>query len=175
MEFNQKRIFSTLIDHCIFGSVAAIIMFPGLVYDLITSPFGLKFHTGNIYLNSLALFIYVSKDIFAINSPGKKLMKLKLLPSSPNLSMNGYQLLVRNITFIIWPVEVVFEFLNPQRRLGDYFGKTKVLESNDKIHSGIPFRISSKIGALILSAAVCFLFQLQLMKLLEYLNENMAD
>lgn len=37
--------------------------------------------------------------------------------------------MLRNITLIIWPVEVVVSLINPGRRLGDFLAGTRVVVS----------------------------------------------
>ncbi len=69
---------------------------------------------------------YFIKDIINGQSIGKRIMKIKVVDTNgkkPDL----FNLIIRNITILIWPVEALL-LLMGKKRLGDRLAKTDVIE-----------------------------------------------
>ena len=126
----QKRIAAYIIDSVII--VAPIFVF-SLLYSIFYEQIFYSFAESKkqffyiLYLISL-IFCLVGplfKDVFGKRSVGKKVAKLKIV--SENDSTPGIiQLIARNITFYIWPIEALLLLLD-KKRLGDVIAKTKVV------------------------------------------------
>ena len=117
----QKRILAFLIDHIILCFVFVLI---GMVEMYVITSF--EFYWKLYYVSLLIfMFVYFFKDIINGQSIGKRMMKIKVVdmndntPATPNL-------IIRNITILIWPIEVLLILLG-KPRLGDKLAKTKVV------------------------------------------------
>lgn len=116
-------------DHLIMTVVIMIVAAPGIVYDIVNT-FGKgappKLMLGNLYLNVFAFSLYFNKDIYLGRSPGKRILRLQLVNAKSNQPAGPLRCVVRNITIILWPIEVVAALVNNQRRIGDYIAGTKL-------------------------------------------------
>ena len=63
------------------------------------------------------MFIYFFKDVINGQSIGKRIMKIKVVDLNGNKA-SLFNLIIRNITIFIWPVEALLVLLNKER-LGD--------------------------------------------------------
>jgi uncharacterized RDD family membrane protein YckC len=171
MDFSIKRILASLIDHLVFGSISATIALPGLIYSLLTSSFGLQFQYGSLYLNTLAMAVYIGKDVIMPHSIGKRVMKLVLTSARDQNSLRSYQLLLRNVTFIIWPVEILIELIKPESRIGDLIARTKVSENNDINYVHLISK-TGRISVFLLALVCSYLIQSQVLRMFEYINTH---
>lgn len=75
-------------------------------------------------------FIYLNKDVLKGKSPAKRILGYQVIDRKTGRSANELQCFIRNLTIcIIWPIEVVVGFINPERRIGDYLANTKVIKA----------------------------------------------
>lgn len=78
-------------------------------------------------LLAVALIIFYMKDLFGGRSIGKRIFKLAVRDiNNFNETPHGFRLFIRNISLIIWPVELIF-FLITKKRIGDLVGRTQVI------------------------------------------------
>lgn len=112
-----RRIISIFIDHFIVSLLAVI--FWRLTLLIVKDDNDLFFW--------FALGVYFNKDIFKTNSIGKSIMGFRVVEAKSNSEANGLKCLMRNLSIIIWPIEVVLLLVNNERRLGDYIAGTKVI------------------------------------------------
>lgn len=115
----NKRALAFMIDYSI--EVFLIVVFNCF---LLISPYT-KFFALCIFL---ALPIIYFKDIVHGQSFGKKLLKIKVVDYNGN-TPSIFKLILRNITIMIWPVEVLLLLLEKEK-LGDRIAKTKIVLSN---------------------------------------------
>lgn len=86
---------------------------------------------GPLHYVSLAGFaLFCCKDSFNGRSPGKRVMGLQVVDNGTLESASPMQCLVRNVTVIIWPIEMAFVLLRPGRRIGDWLAGTRVAAYN---------------------------------------------
>jgi len=84
-----------------------------------------------ILRNFLVAIILICKDIcFNKDSLGKQLYKLEIVTFDNKRPTKSVKVL-RNMTIIIWPIELILLILF-QQRLGDILCKTKVVEIQNK-------------------------------------------
>jgi uncharacterized RDD family membrane protein YckC len=107
-----------------------IFIAPGMVYGMIQT-FGdndvpPKLFMGNYYLNIFGFSLYFNKDIYLGRSPAKRILKLQIVNVKTNRPANPLRCLVRNITVILWPIEVIAGLVNNERRIGDFIARTKL-------------------------------------------------
>ena len=117
-----KRILAFLIDHLI---ICFAFVFLGMVEMFVKTDFELFWKLYYIFLLAFML-IYFLKDVINGQSIGKRIMKIKVVDLNEN-KPSLFNLIVRNITILIWPVEAIFVLLDKER-LGDRLAKTKVID-----------------------------------------------
>ena len=116
-----KRILAFLIDHIII--CFAFVML-GMVQVFVKTDFELFWNLYYIFLLAF-MFIYFFKDVINGQSIGKRIMKIKVVDLNGN-KPSLFNLIIRNITIIIWPVEALLVLLDKER-LGDRLAKTKIV------------------------------------------------
>jgi uncharacterized RDD family membrane protein YckC len=125
----NKRLKSMCLD---LGYILAI-FFPWII--IISLPFFI-FH-GNIkelnvfisFVQSvLIVFTILNKDLCNGRSIAKRLLGYVIIDAKTNKIASDYKCMLRNITIIIFPLEVFVTFLNNKRRIGDLIAGTKLVE-----------------------------------------------
>lgn len=124
------RIGTMVLDQVIMIFVILFIVALGVLYNKIQSFVGGEEFTtnslGNFYFNSLAFSLYFNKDMFLGRSPAKRIFKLQIVNIKTHRPANPLRCLVRNITMILFPIEVIAELINNERRIGDFIAGTKL-------------------------------------------------
>jgi uncharacterized RDD family membrane protein YckC len=82
----------------------------------------------------LLLVFYLNKDFFNGRSPAKRLLHLQVLNASGQPA-NELRCLLRNMTFFLWPLEVLVLLLSRRGRLGDALAGTHVSAVTNDTHS----------------------------------------
>lgn len=77
---------------------------------------------------SLFLFLALNKDFYNGRSVAKRLQGYQIVDSNTNKIATEMQCMIRNITFIIWPIEAFFLLISPRRRIGDIIASTKIID-----------------------------------------------
>ena len=78
----------------------------------------------------LIVFVYLNKDFFKGKSPAKRILGYRVINRKTEKPATELQCFVRNLTIcVVWPLEVVIGFINPERRIGDFIANTKIVES----------------------------------------------
>lgn len=119
-----ERILSFLID------IILILIFVFIVDELLFR-INVEFQTMWILL-----FLIIEKDVFNGTSLGKKIFNLKVVDTNDfDKVVNMFRLTIRNITFFIWPFELLALLVDTQRmRIGDSLSKTVVVKvTNDDL------------------------------------------
>lgn len=124
----QKRLLAILIDH-ILGTVIFGIIFFSINLDSFIDPTesnSMKpFETFNTIIG-FGMIYYLLKDIFKGRSIGKRLIGLRVVDINNTNDVPGkIRLVVRNITVLIWPIELLI-LIFKHRRIGDIITKTNV-------------------------------------------------
>lgn len=122
--------------------VIMIFVAPGMAYDMIQT-FGdsdakPKLFMGNYYLNIFGFSLYFNKDIFSGRSLAKRIFKLQIVDVKTNRPANPLRCLVRNITIVVWPIEVIVGLINNERRIGDFIAGTKLTAYDPEQHKDQP-------------------------------------
>lgn len=132
------RINSTIIDLFFIGFLFMPIGIVFMIFEIITLPiFSSSLVTSWTLGYGIFIFLILNKDFYSSRSIGKRILGYKVV-NSKGLAASKTQCLIRNITILLWPIEVAFLLINPNRRLGDFIAGTKIIES-DKISNSSTF------------------------------------
>ncbi|PZO34887.1 MAG: RDD family protein [Flavobacteriaceae bacterium] len=134
LKSSRKRRFAAfIIDHFVLSFLIVSICFLAFGPDFID-----KASTGKIislpWIMSLGFLLYLLKDSIKGISIGKWAMGIMVRDeNNPNQIPSMGRLFLRNLPFIIWPVEfIVLAISDQKKRLGDKIAKTIVVKNPDK-------------------------------------------
>lgn len=129
------RLSSMIIDYFLNGFIAIIPVLFGFILSIPTitekvnnsdeHPYGV------VYLFMLCPIILLAKDSFQGRSLAKRIFKIQLVDTNGFIA-SPFRCFVRNLTVIIWPIEVIFVLISTERRLGDYIAGTKLVYFDKK-------------------------------------------
>lgn len=131
------RIASMLLDHFIMTFGMAIIAFilVGIGYLIVGDPseYDLPewFMIIPIFFGLMIFSMYLNKDAIEGKSPAKRILGFVIVDNKTGEIASPIKSLIRNVTLVFWPIEVIFSLFSPERRIGDYIAGTKVI-SDDK-------------------------------------------
>lgn len=77
---------------------------------------------------SVITFMIINKDFYNGRSIGKRVFGYQVVDIKTNSVASEIQCMARNLTLLIWPLEILIVLINPSRRLGDIIAGTKVIE-----------------------------------------------
>ena len=121
------RISAMLLDHFLMCFLTIPI---AILFAITSEKLGFKLLDGmSFYMWILIIFIYYQKDFLNAKSPAKRIMGYQIINIKTDKPATELQCFLRNFTIIIWPLEVIVGFFNPERRIGDYLANTKVISS----------------------------------------------
>jgi uncharacterized RDD family membrane protein YckC len=108
------------------------VLFPYLAIIIISSEIFLNqsslYHISSIVVFNLILIILVNKDYFNGQSVIKRQLGYQIVNAKTLEIASSTRCMLRNFTFIFWPIEVLFAIIYPSRRLGDYIAGTKLID-----------------------------------------------
>lgn len=125
------RLASMLVDHFAMTFIIMIIVMPGFAISMFDA-FNLDHDPSSFGFGSMSFLMlfgfsaYFNKDIFNGRSPAKRILKLQVIDIKTEKAANPLKCMLRNLPIILWPIEVIFVLINPQRRLGDRLAGTKI-------------------------------------------------
>jgi len=79
-----------------------------------------------LYLLPLPLALYLCKDCLRGRSIAKRILRLHVVNLASGQAASPLQCALRNLSVILWPLEVVVLLFNPSRRIGDWIAGTEV-------------------------------------------------
>ncbi|WP_202079830.1 RDD family protein [Caldalkalibacillus salinus] len=133
-----RRTLAFCIDHLIITCVGVIFIF--IFLEQLNNAYGIELLFYVSVVLALMTMPYFAKDLLKGKSIGKRVMGLQVRSSENNNEVpSKWQLVVRNITMFIWPIEFLVLVLNKEgRRLGDMFSNTvMVIEEQNSSNSKI--------------------------------------
>ncbi len=107
--------------------------------------------------NFIVLSIYINKDIINGRSIGKRITGYQIVDFNNKIAPSALRCLLRNLTIIIWPIEVVFIVLNTSRRLGDYIAGTELINTDSNSSKIIKFNYIQIFMSLLLPVIILIL------------------
>ncbi|WP_410795643.1 RDD family protein [Parabacteroides sp. FAFU027] len=144
----RKRFLAAIIDFAIILLIGQLLMLLNLTH--------INYVTNIIF--SLIFTLIICKDNMNGQSVGKYLMRIQIVDLQTDIEALNIKTMIRNIFLCLWPIEVIFFLIKPDRRLGDYVSKTKLIE----VSQSQPLKLSkSDLKALL----ICFVIVLALSSL----------
>ncbi|MCE2732962.1 MAG: RDD family protein [Cyclobacteriaceae bacterium] len=116
-----NRFQSILIDFIILFIVT-------IVLSIIDEIFFISTYSENskAILFTFQLLALIGKDLLFGQSIGKYFIGLRIISTKTGKVANPLQCVLRNVSFFLWPIELLILSWSPKRRLGDYITATKV-------------------------------------------------
>ncbi|WP_171652804.1 RDD family protein [Paenibacillus foliorum] len=127
----MTRLGAFFIDHLLFSIVTTIFYFL-ISWDIMTqSPMSVenfnKLRKLNYSVTAIALIITMFKDVVKGRSIGKRITNIAVIDRKRiDQVPSTWRLILRNITLLIWPVELIY-FLISGKRIGDIIFNTEVV------------------------------------------------
>ncbi len=107
------------------SSLLDVFMFQALFRIM---KYALQIDGTNMLLSGILIILfitaYLNKDAFKGQSPAKRLLKIQVVDFNTGKIASPSRCLLRNLTFLIFIIEIPFMLINPQRRLGDQLAGT---------------------------------------------------
>ncbi|WP_062129157.1 RDD family protein, partial [Geofilum rubicundum] len=113
---------------------------------------------------SAMIFVILNKDFFNGQSVSKRIYGYQIIDNKTNMAANETKCMLRNVTMIVWPIEVLMTLMNPTRRLGDLIAGTKLIDKEKTAPESImtDFNLINKdknyLGLILLSVLFTILF-----------------
>lgn len=151
----SKRLVSMFLDHVIMTFVAVAGFIPGIIYSIISSVNDSP-TIGNgmgafVYVGMIGIALYLCKDSFDGRSAAKRILKLQVIDNKTGLAASPLKCFVRNLTLIIWPLEVIMILANPSKRIGDRISGTHVVNYDPALE-----KVPVNFAKLLLPFAICY-------------------
>jgi uncharacterized RDD family membrane protein YckC len=80
----------------------------------------------------LDLFIIFNKDFFNGQSPIKSIFGFRVVDQKTGTTASDFKCFVRNMTIILWPIEVIVLLFSTDKRLGDMIAGTRIIFAEKK-------------------------------------------
>jgi len=136
------RLGSMFLDHVIMTFIVAMVGLPFYIINFFLLRYmNFKFPW---IIGAIIFLIYFNKDYFRGKSLAKRLIGLQVFDRTTNQVASKWKCFVRNLTCVLWPVEVLITLFSPTRRLGDFLANTDVRLSNQEPIESILQDIKSK-------------------------------
>jgi hypothetical protein len=126
----MNRLVSMLSDHVIMTMVVGVLWAPVLFFRIRQeAEFGIA---GDLFVGqplyvAFLFSLYFNKDIYLGQSIGKRILRFRVINKRTGEPAGPLRCLVRNLTLIVWPVEVIMAMVNVNERLGDYIAGTQLV------------------------------------------------
>lgn len=164
MNLMNKRIEAFVIDIIVSFIASSLFLLISIV--LSNSMLWMSFALAIIYS-----FLFC-KDVNDGKSIGKRKVGLCILSENSESVPSTIRLILRNIFYILWPIELVLFFCNSGKRLGDLVMQTKVVSCNKEPDE--TFRFTRKyICSILITTIILFVFFFSVSKLIYELNPVM--
>ena len=126
----NKRVIAGVIDYLILCVIQAILMFLFVILPLINNTAESDISEiikTNMVITLCTLCFFIFRDILGKKSIGKRIMKLKIINKNDGKETVLSKRILRNITWVIMPIEIIIILINKER-LGDMIVGTTVSE-----------------------------------------------
>lgn len=103
-------------------------LMPFLIISFIENSVLNSDYSSRFLIPVIFIFSILTKDIKDGRSIGKRLVGFQVVDSKTNQAATPTQCIIRNLTFLIWPIEALLLFGTPEYRIGDFLVRTKVVK-----------------------------------------------
>jgi len=129
--FLNKRLKSMYLDLLYI----LVIFFPWIIiislpFFFLPGKFELLSFSISFFEGVIVILTVLNKDICNGRSIAKRVLGYQIINIKTNDAASDFKCMLRNITFIIFPVEVILALLKNKRRIGDLIAGTKLIECN---------------------------------------------
>ena len=118
------------LDHIIMSFILGLIGVTLFVINFFSQRY-FNFSLPLIF-GAVIFLIYFNKDFFRGKSIAKRLIGLQVFDRKTNQPASRWKCFIRNLTCVLWPLEVIITLFSPNRRLGDLLADTEVRESDQE-------------------------------------------
>jgi len=127
-----------------------------------------------LYVNLLGFALYFCKDSVNGQSIAKRILKLQVIDSRTGLVASPMKCLIRNLSIILWPVEVLASLINTSRRLGDRIAGTKLVVLDQTIKQP-RVEIGQKLISVVIAYGLMLLLMLSFKALMPAMEPEKID
>jgi uncharacterized RDD family membrane protein YckC len=153
-EFLKKRMLAMVVDHFSMTFLMMIAFLPASVAFRIANPATVgspftRLQDSPYFFSYAALLIsfYLNKDLVNGRSIAKRFLNFQVVEFKSGKPASPFKCLIRNLTAILWPLEVVAVALRPSRRIGDLLARTKVIEvERGRLNRNAPQNLIQSVG-----------------------------
>lgn len=155
---SRLRLGTMLLDHALicFVFLAPIILIQHFVFPERQNDTTLKYWMAPVFV------IYFCKDCFGGRSLAKRKLKLVVVDSKSYARSTPIQSVLRNLSIVIWPIEVLVSLFDQERRLGDKLAGTKLVRFQYEIPQNNSTILQFLGAVLIASSFTALLFMIPL-------------
>ena len=155
---SRLRLGTMLLDHALicFVFLAPIILIQHFVFPERQNDATLKYWMAPVFV------IYFCKDCFGGRSLAKRKLKLVVVDNKSYVTSTPIQSVLRNLSIVIWPIEVLVSLFDQERRLGDRLAGTKLARFHDEIPQNNSTVLQFLGAVLIASLFTALLFMIPL-------------
>jgi uncharacterized RDD family membrane protein YckC len=154
------RLWLLLLGLIMMVVLALIIFIPSFILDVLRG-FSIVQHSRLEdylveYLIVLILAVYLAKNVRNGQSFTKRTLRLQVLNNTSGEVASPLQTVIRNLTVLIWPVEIIMMMINPSRRIGDYIANTRLERYSVLSVPQKKYTLVQTLLAFFLSLVLCF-------------------
>ena len=122
----NKRFIAGAIDFFIAAIIQSILMFFFIMKPLVAQQIEAnQVIILNLQITLISMLYLIVRDILGKRSIGKRIFKMKIVDTKSNETANFMARLLRNITWLLGPIEIIV-LLASGKRIGDIIAKTKI-------------------------------------------------
>jgi len=156
------RIGSMLLDHFVLSFVLMIMVLPVFFVDFADNfaaevpgtPHGINWM---LYYMLFGISLYFNKDMIQGKSIAKRVLKIEVVDIKTGEIASSLKCLIRNLTIMIWPIEVIVVLASPSRRIGDYIAGTRIDYISEERNSKPRVDIKNLMLSIVLGFALLYL------------------
>lgn len=119
------------------------------------------FNNSMLWMSFALALIYsflFCKDVNGGRSIGKQRTGLCILSEKSNSVPSVIRLILRNMFYILWPIEIILFFCNSGKRLGDLVMQTKVVACNKEPDAAFRLTLKDICSILVMTVILFVLF-----------------
>lgn len=125
------RLLSMFLDHILSSIIVVAFSFP--FYAKIFADYGKEPNQTLsspvlTYIMLVGFVAYFCKDSFGGRSLAKRIIGHQVIDVKTGEAASPMRCMVRNIFCMLWPIEVIVVLVSPDRRLGDFVARTRVVD-----------------------------------------------